>query len=435
VTGAPGSSDAGADEGLERRVSGRGTAGLHYGYRIPADERGLRRTGVRVIHPEEARVVVRIYEMFVSGLSPHAIARHLNAEGVPGKDGRRWTDSMIRGHPKRGSGILRNDVYVGRQILNRQRVFKDPASGREIARPNPESEWVVSELPGLEIVPQDLWDRAQARLEEMRVSAAAQAARRNKIWVKRPPKHLLDGLLVCAACGRSLLPTRPGWVSCRGGGGRRREPCRDPAELPLALFEEIVLDFLRNRIGTEAVAAAVRRVKVGRRAHDTRAKIARTALKREHDSVARELSNLVAAIGAGVRAPEVRQRVDELSRRRAEVAERLAKARARLENAGAAGVERFRTALMLLDKALRPRAKSAAKEDAPERLDEALMRALRGVFEKISVRRTGDRIVLELFGDVAEIFDADADGGEEGGDEARPRVALVAGTWHKVSKG
>jgi hypothetical protein len=158
-------------------------------------------------------------------------------------------------------------------------------------------------------------------------------------------------------------------------------------------------------------------------------------LKREHDSVARELSNLVAAIGAGVRAPEVRQRVDELSRRRAEVAERLVKARARLENAGATGVERLQTTLTHLVKALRSRAKRAAKAEAPERSDEALMRALRGIVEKISVRRPGDRIVLELFGEVAEILrgDAEADGEEEG-DEARPRITLAAGTWHQVSK-
>ena len=47
------------------------------------------------------------------GRSPEAIARELNAEGVPGPDGRLWANTGIRGHVDRGTGLLNNDLYRG----------------------------------------------------------------------------------------------------------------------------------------------------------------------------------------------------------------------------------------------------------------------------------------------------------------------------------
>jgi hypothetical protein len=54
--------------------------------------------GKREIHPREARIVRRIYESFVAGISPKAIAKTLNAEQIPGPMGNTWSPSTIHEH-------------------------------------------------------------------------------------------------------------------------------------------------------------------------------------------------------------------------------------------------------------------------------------------------------------------------------------------------
>jgi len=54
--------------------------------------------------------------------------------------------STIHGCPKRGVGILNNELYVGRLAWNRLRYLKDPDTGRRVSRLNPDSEWVIQEV-------------------------------------------------------------------------------------------------------------------------------------------------------------------------------------------------------------------------------------------------------------------------------------------------
>src|SRR5690348_5382257 len=110
--------------GLEGRVrQGRSGGGNSYGYVVLREHNshGEPSRGGRAINAHEAEVVRRIFEEFARGLSPLAIARRLNIEEVPGPGGRSWGDTTIRGHADRGTGILRNELYVGRLVWNRQR--------------------------------------------------------------------------------------------------------------------------------------------------------------------------------------------------------------------------------------------------------------------------------------------------------------------------
>jgi site-specific DNA recombinase len=99
--------------GLRGRVeAGRSAGGNAYGYEVVVehDGRGERVRGARKINESEAMVVRRIFAAFAGGHSPRAIARTLNTEGVPGPGGRPWSDTTIRGHAARRTGILRNDL-------------------------------------------------------------------------------------------------------------------------------------------------------------------------------------------------------------------------------------------------------------------------------------------------------------------------------------
>jgi hypothetical protein len=70
------------------------------------------------IEPSEATVVERIFREFIAGVSPKQIAKTLNGEGVPGPFGGAWSPSTIYGNSKRGTGILNNELYVGRLVWN-----------------------------------------------------------------------------------------------------------------------------------------------------------------------------------------------------------------------------------------------------------------------------------------------------------------------------
>ena len=165
----------------------------------------------------------RIFGEFAAGASPTAIARKLNAENIPGPRGRPWGDSTIRGHALRRTGILHNELYVGRLVWNKQRYVKDPHTSKRLARLNPESEWVIQDLPELRIVDHALWEKVQARLGDIRELPRVAKARESRFWERRRARHLLTGLVRSAAAAAAPSPR----------SGATTSPARPPeAEAP-----------------------------------------------------------------------------------------------------------------------------------------------------------------------------------------------------------
>lgn len=130
--------------GLRGRVEqGRSGGGNSYGYDIVAgDERGQRK-----INEAQATIVRRIFEDYAAGKSPKAIAAQLNKEGIVGPRASEWGQSTINGNRQRGTGILNNELYVGRLVWNRLRYIKDPETGKRVSRLNPEDQWIIGTSP------------------------------------------------------------------------------------------------------------------------------------------------------------------------------------------------------------------------------------------------------------------------------------------------
>ena len=132
--------------GLEGRVRhGRFGGGLCFGYDVirEHDTRGEPIRGGREINQAEAAVVGRIFAEFAAGKSPRAIAHRLNSEDITGPHGKNWGPSTIYGNWRRGTGVLNNELYIGKLVWNRQSFIKDPATGKRQARPNPSDEWIT----------------------------------------------------------------------------------------------------------------------------------------------------------------------------------------------------------------------------------------------------------------------------------------------------
>ena len=82
-----------------RASPGGGGGGLCYGYNVVkrTDDNGEPIRGKRRINEAEAEIVRRIFREFSASVSPRALARRFNNEGIPGPAGALWTDSTLRG--------------------------------------------------------------------------------------------------------------------------------------------------------------------------------------------------------------------------------------------------------------------------------------------------------------------------------------------------
>ena len=159
----------------------------------------------------------------------------LNGEGVAGPRGGQWNASTINGSRQRRNGILNNELYLGRITYNRQRFVKDPETGKRVSRPNPEHEWVTTEVPHLRIIDDATWE--QVHIIKARYSSQSGNRRQTK-------KRLLTGLVKCGCCSGSMTIINRERYYC--SAKRERGTCESNIGIGAAELETRVLDGLRD---------------------------------------------------------------------------------------------------------------------------------------------------------------------------------------------
>ena len=226
--------------GLRGRVeAGKSGGGRSYGYRVVRSASEADR-GELVVVADEAAVVQKIFRAFVSGVSPKAIAKTLNAERVAGPQGAAWSPSTIHGHAGRGTGILNNELYIGRRVWNRQKYEKDPDTGKRISRPNPRAHWITTDVPKLRILEDDLWQQAKAR------QAATRYTVKTGIVRARRPKYLFSGLTICETCGGGFTLSSHNLLTCFNA--RERGTCTNRRSIRRQEVETRVLRAMKERL-------------------------------------------------------------------------------------------------------------------------------------------------------------------------------------------
>jgi site-specific DNA recombinase len=307
--------------GLRGRIeAGKSAGGRCYGYDVirRTDERGELVRGERAINPTEAPVVQRIFSMFAAGASPIGIAKALNEQRIPGPSGRGWRDTTIRGHALRGTGILRNELYIGRLVWNRLTFIRNPTTGRRVSRKNSDLQTSAIAVPALRIVEQDLWDQVQARLAGIRTRSGADDPGRPRYWETRRAHHVLTSKVFCGCCDGAMTNIGRDYLAC--SAARRQGMCDNRQGIRRDVLEKLILDALRTRLmQPEHVATFIaeftaewNRLQAEVSAHDA-------ARRREFDVVQRKLAGVIDAIADGLRAPGLQQRLDELEARKAEL--------------------------------------------------------------------------------------------------------------------
>jgi len=257
--------------GIRGRVeAGKIGGGNAYGYRVihQLDARGEPIRGEREIIEEQAEIVRRIFREYVAGKGPQRIAMDLNREGIPSPSGKRWSDSTIRGNRVISSGILNCELYVGVIRWNRQKKLKHPDTGRFAYRMNPESEWIRADAPELRIIPQELWDAAKARQDELtalyqkqiessRAATRTMMARNGGMNATHRPRTLLSGLVFCGCCGGTYARRGQDRFACSNhvlGNG-----CDNARTIARTALEARALAGLRDRLMTPDMAAEAMR--------------------------------------------------------------------------------------------------------------------------------------------------------------------------------
>ena len=296
-----------------RVEKGRIPGGKSYGYNLAHSlkDDGQVERGQRTINEAEANIVRRIFSEYIAGNNPRKIAASLNADKIPSPRGGQWNASTINGNRQRRNGILNNELYLGRITYNRQRFVKDPDTGKRRSRPNPETLWVITHVPELQIIDQDTWDKTQS-LKQRYFSH-----RGNKRQTK---KRLLSGLVRCGSCGGSMTIVNRQRYSC--SAKREKGTCDSPAGIQAERLEARVIDGLKNiLLGQEelleAFASAFFEETIRlRRERNRQRQIHQKELAKVQRSIDRCLDFIINGDGA---MDTVRQKLSDLERSKANI--------------------------------------------------------------------------------------------------------------------
>ncbi|ABV92145.1 recombinase [Dinoroseobacter shibae DFL 12 = DSM 16493] len=379
--------------GLEGRVrKGKSAGGVTFGYdvlrQMQAD--GTLATGERAINPDQAEVVRRILEDYKNGLSPRAIASTLNAEGVPGPRGT-WGASTIYGNHQRGTGILNNELYIGRLVWNRQRFIKDPATGKRQARPNPPDAWVIEDVPHLRIVDEDLWDAVKARQLQTRNMAISDGIK--KLGRARRARHLFSGMLKCGRCGGGFVQVGSQFYGC--ASVRNKGTCDNRLTIRREDLEARILSGLKEQLlQPDLIAEYVRayQEEFNRLAGTVRKERAQNA--RKLAAVNRQIDQIVDAIAQGMFHISMKDKMTALEAEKLRLEQELRETEEEspvLIHPGLA--DRYRAQVESLEGALADPQRSVEAADA-----------IRSLLSEIRLVPEADGLTIELVGELAGLL-------------------------------
>ncbi len=192
-----------------RRASGKYLASFApYGYlKNPDDKHKL------IVDEEAAKIVQKIFRLYLKGMSMYSISKQLNADGILSpavyiekrdkiKVGAGTVDANIGETKKTGlwstvsvSRILHNEQYTGTMVYGKNKV-------KEISKRNnklePKESWNKISNHHEAIISQDAFDRVQELLET------------NSKVIKKNPSHCLVGKVFCENCRQRMVHSNKG---------------------------------------------------------------------------------------------------------------------------------------------------------------------------------------------------------------------------------
>lgn len=179
--------------------------------------------GELVIFEDEAKIVRRIFEMYINGYGLTEIAKTLNREEVPKRFGfTTWTLSTIR-------YILNNERYMGDAVLQKRYTTDTLPLKEKVNKGEKPKYYVQNSNPA--IVTKETFEAAQ------RIMAMRQNPNQNNSPDRE--RDVLSGMIKCDDCGRKYrieyTNDKKYWVCI--GKNRIDSPCDGARVLDKAIYE------------------------------------------------------------------------------------------------------------------------------------------------------------------------------------------------------
>lgn len=175
--------------------------------------------GRLVPDPEEAAIVRRIFDSFISGKGLFPIAKELNAMGIKTRRGNAFENRTVE-------YILRNPVYIGKLRWNPAGRTRRDFFNKNI---------IVATGDHTPIITQEQWDAAQQRLDEVKEKWGYKARPTSEL------KHWLSGLVRCSSCGATLVFSLPHYYKCNNYAKGR---CKSSQHIKVDLLAEALIERL-----------------------------------------------------------------------------------------------------------------------------------------------------------------------------------------------
>lgn len=185
--------------------------------------------GVLIVVPDEAETVRRIYSEYLAGSGMTAIAKRLNADGIPTRYGNTWGKASIK-------AVLQNYAYTGNLLLQTSRrvdhlTKRDVPNNGELPQYHVEGchEAIIS-LRSFNAVQEEMKRRAEKYTHP---------------GVKRK-EYSFSGKLICACCDkhyrRKITATGPKWI-CTTYNTHGKAAC------PSKAVPEQILEAITDEVG------------------------------------------------------------------------------------------------------------------------------------------------------------------------------------------
>ena len=197
------------------------------------------RNGRLEIEPDEAEIVKRILEDYLSGFGMTAIAKRLHTDGIPTRYGNTWGKSSIK-------AVLQNYAYTGNLLL--QKYWRaDHLTKRDM--PN------NGEFPKYHITARHEPIISLRQFNAVQEEIKRRADKHTHPGVK-PNTYPFTGMVVCGGCGkhyrRRTTKTGPAWICATFNTmGKAYCPSKQiPEKALISVTEEVLgsLDALPDRI-------------------------------------------------------------------------------------------------------------------------------------------------------------------------------------------
>lgn len=195
--------------------------------------------GMLTVVPEEAEIVKRIFDMYISGMGIQLIANTLNREGISTRLGAKFKRSAI-------SKMLRNEAYAGNLLL--QKTFKDNHIAKRTRINRGELPMYYVENAHEAIIPSEIFQKVQEMITQRAEKYAPPS-------LEKPAVYPFTSLITCTKCGkhfrRKTVRGKPVWI-CPTFNYEGKDACA-AKQIPEEILEKITSDMdMENVAGITA---------------------------------------------------------------------------------------------------------------------------------------------------------------------------------------